>query len=592
MKNVLLLVVDSMSSQYYKDDSFDVMPFLTWLKQHAIVYNNIYSQAPYTEAATMNLYCGQDVLQNSGYMRRFKYADKTIFEAFKENGYITYFNSLQPQCYPSSLCRGIDDIRYSVGYEPNVLWNYRLKYFSELFRNCALTEKDYAVIEDMVDDNLREWLLFVERIISDDPSVQMIKNNTAHYNASEAWDIIHREISAFDADRKAYINKVLSQGTENGFFTIPAFFQDAKIKDKEYVLAMQKKWKKTFKVIRKKHRGCNRKKFFLATGIIFKNLLFFITHPSKSNFKELLKTTFTVYDSIYDFDLRERIKDDYASFKNAPSMYTHFNDYLSWLDCYDGEAPYFACIHIDDIHNPEIFFTYDTVDKELNDSELGDVLDVLSHLPKTFDGSVTHQLSLRYADSKLKYLFYALKECGRLQDTLFVVTADHGFSFSGSPLRSSTILNFYLENYKIPFVIYDGYHSMAVNELFSSKDIPSTLLSILDFQVPKSFKGKKFLENGNPILRIQYCGGGCPDISRREMFLAAFDDKYFISVKSKLNETVTFERLFEIYDLKNDKYQIKNLIKMKCIKREDIQHLIDDINQQLQEIKNTQKELS
>jgi len=590
MKNVLLIIVDSMSSTYYKDENLDVMPFLTKLKQKSVNYENVYSQAPYTEAATMNLYCGQDVLSDNGYMRRFKCADKTIFEAFKENGYTTYFNSLQPQCYPSSLSRGVDYLGYSVGYEPNVLWHYRLKHFSELYKRSELTDEDYALIEDILQDNFNEWLLFVQRIKEHDRSVELVENNAGSYDADEAEKVILSEKESFYANKKEYIDELLSKGLDSKVFSIPAFEQDAKVKDKLFISEVRKRWGKTFKSIKKKHRRYNKHYFFLATRMALKSFGHFLSHPGGTSFKELLKTAFTVYDAIFDFDLRDRLSDTYPSFKNAPSMYSHFNNYLSWLDNYDGKEPYFACIHIDDIHNPEIFFTYDTVDSGLNISEFEDVNDVLSKLPHNFRGSITHQLSLRYADSKLKYLYEALEQRGQLKDTVFAVTADHGFSFSASPLRSSTILNFYLENYKIPLVIYDGERSDNFGGLFSSKDIPSILLSMLNLQIPSGFNGKRFSDVGNSVLRIQYCGGGCPDIARRELFLAAFDENYFVSTKIKLSETVRSERLFEIYDLRNDKYQKRNLINGKCVRQETIQYLIDDLNRQLFNIRQTKKE--
>ena len=40
-------------------------------------------------------------------------------------------------------------------------------------------------------------------------------------------------------------------------------------------------------------------------------------------------------------------------------------DYIEWANKHRDDGPHFACIHIDDIHNPEVFFTYDSEDLEL-----------------------------------------------------------------------------------------------------------------------------------------------------------------------------------------------------------------------------------
>ena len=115
MQRILLFIIDSLNFSRLRDNGKSLMPFLYRLSREGISCENMFSQAPYTEAAVMNIYCGQSVLENGGYLKRFKCAKKTIFEAMKENGYTTYYNSFQPQCFPSSLRRGIEYIYYNVG---------------------------------------------------------------------------------------------------------------------------------------------------------------------------------------------------------------------------------------------------------------------------------------------------------------------------------------------------------------------------------------------------------------------------------------------------------------------------------------------
>ena len=107
-KNYLFFIIDSLNYSHLKESSVNLMPFLQELKERGIYCDYVFSQAPYTEAAVMNLYCGQDVLQNNGYLFRFKDAKTTLFEEMQKAGYITYYNSYQPQCHPSSVRRGVD----------------------------------------------------------------------------------------------------------------------------------------------------------------------------------------------------------------------------------------------------------------------------------------------------------------------------------------------------------------------------------------------------------------------------------------------------------------------------------------------------
>ena len=54
-----------------------------------------------------------------------------------------YYNYFQPQCYPSSLRRGIDFPFYDVGFDLGALWAYRLYMYSDLLKIC-----NKAILED------------------------------------------------------------------------------------------------------------------------------------------------------------------------------------------------------------------------------------------------------------------------------------------------------------------------------------------------------------------------------------------------------------------------------------------------------------
>ncbi len=55
----------------------------------------------------------------------------------------------------------------------------------------------------------------------------------------------------------------------------------------------------------------------------------------------------------FDKDLLSRNKETYDSFKSAPSITTHIDHFINWAN--EQTKPYAATIHVDDIHNPEIF---------------------------------------------------------------------------------------------------------------------------------------------------------------------------------------------------------------------------------------------
>ena len=125
--------------------------------------------------------------------------------------------------------------------------------------------------------------------------------------------------------------------------------------------------------------------------------------------KNVAKSGLLSLNQIYDLDLYERTNEKYDSFKNAPSLRTHIDHYLNWRDQRKSEKPHFAVIHVDDIHNPEVFFTYDSEDVSLLKKERDEAMEILDQIPSDYSGSLSHDLSLRYIDGVIEYFFDEMK---------------------------------------------------------------------------------------------------------------------------------------------------------------------------------------
>ena len=562
-KNILLYVVDSLNYSHIKNSDLNLMPFLEELKKNAVYCENMYSQAPYTEAALMNLYCGQDVLENGGYMLRFKDTPNTIFDAMRQNGYITFCNFYEPQCYPSSLRRGIDYLYYSVGYDQAALWSYRLKHFSELFSQGRLDEKDYELLYEILDDNLMEWIKFTDCLLTDDESIKMIQGNSSDYNTRKIKRAVEREYGEFIKDKNEYVENILKQGTGHSFFHIPAYIQNNKVKNRRTMEKVRKEFTPLFKRIRRMDFILN---IHNCRGIWkgpVRKCGDFIKHPSAAGVREFVKSSYLAVNELIDIDLYKRIDGDYDSFKNAPSARKSIEFYINWAAQYKNAGPHFACIHVNDAHNPETFFTYDSDDLKLLEFEKREVGSILNQIPKDYSGSLTHELSLRYIDNTIKYMYEELERIGILKDTCVIITADHGFSFSGNPLRDSFVTNLYLENYNIPCVITGtGYGAGRIDCLRMSKDIPATICTLAGGEIPDAFSGHNIMEDFEYDYNIiEYCGGGCPDLSRRELKMAVYDRELFVGVLCRMDEELTDGCITEIYDLREDPLQLKNLVK-------------------------------
>ena len=84
-------------------------------------------------------------------------------------------------------------------------------------------------------------------------------------------------------------------------------------------------------------------------------------------------------------------------------------------------------------------------------------------------------------------------------------------------------------------------------------------------------------------LQIEYCGGGCPDINRRELKIASFNEHYFVGTLATIHDTLS-NHVTEIYDLKKDPLQKKNLIHHEYDEKE-VNDLIRCIENRRAEIK-------
>ncbi len=580
-----------MNNTHIKESSVELTPFLNSLKEKGVYCDTMYSQAPYTEAATMGIYCGTDVLDNGGYLFRYKDAPLTIFEAMKQKGYETYFNSFQPQCHPSSLRRGVDEIYYSVGYDLGALWSYRLSHYAKLLKEKSITDADFATLREIFEDNFSEWLRFLDDLLSGDKSVNMIGGNTKQYDASAVKDMVSSEYEKYSADTNEYITEVLTSGTSHRLFSIPAHFQDNKIKDRSVLEYVRKEYTPLMKKIRSMDFRLNMKN---CRGIYkgpFKQFGRFLKKPSVYSLKNLAKGALLSINQVFDLDLFDRVASNYDSFKNAPSMRTHAAHYLNWREERSSDKSHFAVIHVDDIHNPEMFFTYDTEDKDLLEKEKNIATELLSRIPSDYQGSLSHDLSLRYIDSVIEDFFEAMKQKGYLDDTAILICADHGFSFGGNPLRDSAVTNLYLENYNIPFVVYGPeVEHKEIKGLRQSKDIPATLCDLADGSVPSEFSGHSVFEDFSyEALLIEYCGGGCPDLTRREIKMASYNEDLFVGTLAKLEEPITKATVTEVYDLKNDPRQIKNLV--SNYSEDEIQPFVDHLNERKTRILNLSMEV-
>ena len=569
MKNNIFIVIDSLYYNKTIKESYrnNPMPFLGKLRSEGLDYTNMYSEAPYTEAALVSLLCGVDTLKSGGYIKKL-YGKETIMETFQKNGYETFCNCVQPLVYPSYSYQGLDYEYYNICYEFETLWSYRLKYYSEVYKNGKLDSNTMFLIIELMDDNLKTWLDFFYSLKNKNKKVSFILPYVNTNGLEENINKLENEIEKYNTDKVKYTKELLELGYEHDLFKIHAYNLSEKMSDEN----MKKLYYKYKKVI--------RRMFFKNLSYNLKNNKLILS--SKENNRGLLKA---YINAVINRFLYKKIDYRIKSKKAAPSMDTTFNHFEEWLLNRKNDKPYFAYIHVDDCHSSEIFYTYDTDDFSKLDEEFNKINKYMDRIPKNYKGSISYDVSLQYADLCLERLYTFLENNNMIEDVNIIICADHGSSYTFAPYRSNYVNNVHRENYNMPFVIWSKNLKHEVkNGYYNTKDIPATILELNGIKIPKIYDGVSTLSNkGRKYVLIENVPGGCPDYNLRDFWIGIRNEKYLVVMLG--NKDKNFEELefHSVYDLTKDRDELYNI--KDIINKEDIKNELNIIKKEFEIIK-------
>lgn len=174
---------------------------------------------------------------------------------------------------------------------------------------------------------------------------------------------------------------------------------------------------------------------------------------------------------------------------------------LKWLARH-GERPFYAVINYFDPHEPylppEPFnLAYAETQPRYWFTEDQHLLprDAFAELTDAYDGSI------RYADHELGRLLRELEESGRLDNTVVIVTADHGEDFGehGTDIFGHA-RSVYATSLLVPLVlVYPPRvpQGVRVRDAVSIRDIPATVMDVLGLEEESPFPGTSLARYAN-----------------------------------------------------------------------------------------------
>ena len=195
------------------------------------------------------------------------------------------------------------------------------------------------------------------------------------------------------------------------------------------------------------------------------------------------------------------IKSAYANIKGKPRPYvkaeTVTNEALNWLDSQDGT--FYGWVHYMDVHHPchppEHYRSRYGV-KNITNMEVSNLYSQLLQSPEKLSEADLSRMrklynsAIEYTMDEIERLFEKLEENDQLDNTMVIITSDHGelfgeYGYYGKPERMLDIL------VNVPLIVINGPEEITSisDDLISLLDIPILLHEALNLEIPDEYEG-------------------------------------------------------------------------------------------------------
>lgn len=236
-----------------------------------------------------------------------------------------------------------------------------------------------------------------------------------------------------------------------------------------------------------------------------------------------------------------------------------------------ADEPFFTLLHYWDVHPPylppeehESKFSYDGDDVDLSRYFGSDAKGPMSAEYQAYargehrtmaDSKNAYDGSVSWVDSQLGRLFDHLRERELLEETMVVVTADHGHNFGEHGIFSDNC-GLYDTSIRIPLVVYDPRKSEGLREdgLVQHTDIVPTALDFAGIEQPSDLRGNVLPETREYAFAETVEHRMQAIVTDRWKLIVPLDLEY-------LEEQYWYDAggVVELYDLENDPEETTNV---------------------------------
>ncbi len=587
-QNVISILVDSVSWDCISTHrtKVSVTPFLDSLKKESLTASKLYSQGPYTDAATKSLYTGRNCLDDFAYYSKLNSSPTNHYMVFHKNGYETYGFYYPYYMIGSDIKKYIDHSYYTSKFAFGSEWGGIFYYYAEAIKSRKLTNDEYVLLRDHFSLLFDVWISFYREILSNPPSAFLIKEEIGDFNINDALRVLESEKAKFTSSPNLYIEDFLKQGKNHLLNTLDEIDVKALI-PQERLTRLFKDKNRLFKKISRNNFLCNVWHNRPSLGRIIHGIKRYRVTKDRSElvFLKNYKHNLTSISSLKDASKKEL-------WQYLPSARREFEGGIDILRQRKTDKPFYMSFHILDPHSFINFFSYDLLDREdVVNEEFEMLSNFVDNLGVDFKGNLPYLLSIRYSDYCLQQFCNSLKDLGLWDNTIMLVFADHGSSFSYYPLHNTPVNCFDDECYHVPMWIrVPGIEGREINTFHNAIDMYPTLYDVLGFSFLEGVKGHSMLDTqvkSKEYVMTEYTGPGCPDLLSRRIWFSIRDSHYLVAYKVGIYEGFEDGELCEVYDLEKDPLAYYNI--SDKIKKESIMYLLSHIKDRYIEVQSETK---
>jgi arylsulfatase A-like enzyme len=569
-KNVIFIVVDTLRYDYLGCNGFKPSPSPTMdhLISNGLSANNMFSVGCPTQMSMPGIFTSTYPLDKGGY-DDYNNRDDFMGEVFKKAGYTTYISWVSVFADPTtSLFRGFDQI-YKGGSLDNVVTALN----TNLHRLLPLYNTGKKSIDECI-ETLEPFYSYTLKTIKNicteklkedkkDINLKSIITDDSEWNYSEIYACACKEEERYLADTKAYLTEYIN-------------VQALAIQPSTFNRVVHKLTNKLFgKTARKKEK----KEKDIFDLILSKKSIVLEKHKSR-------------FDKITQ---KLKWEDNNISFPQLnfkeSSATLHINNLLEWID-ENERKEFFAYVHINDTHPPCDFISYDCNNLDVNEEwgclkELFDKLQIKEK--QNMENHLRYVFSVKYVDNQITRLIEYLTARNLMDNTLIVLTSDHGTHFPGLPYRAKAHEpeSFYDEFYHIPITFFNkDIKPKKLTGLYSSIDIAPTLFDLLGLSSPFSFKGMSLNKkgfDGREFVLMENLGPGYCDFEIKPITVCIRSKTHKIVFEMPPIKEKKIGFVKELFDLANDPCEKINLVN-NAKSLDAVQDLIKIAEERIKEI--------